>query len=91
MKSGDDWYITVSTDLAGSQDAATIIRTKDLNLLSSGRYEDIYSRYFIGGGTPYYIASEDGVCYLTEHRIPGHSIWKFKTQGGKVLDVRALF
>lgn len=91
MKSGDDWYITVSTDLAGSQDAATIIRTKDLNLLSSGRYEDIYSRYFIGGGTPYYIASEDGVCYLTEHRIPGHSIWKFKTQRGKILDVQPLF
>lgn len=45
------YYITVSTDGSGNQDYATIIRTKDLNDLANGNYEDIYDS-FIGGGTP---------------------------------------
>ena len=48
-----DWfYITVSTDLTGNQDYATILRVQDLNDLSSGSWEDIYDN-FAGGGTPY--------------------------------------
>ena len=75
----DYYYITTSTDLTGNQDSATIIKTKDLSLLSKGTYEDIYSTYFVGGGTPYYISEADGSYYLTEHRLKGHSVWNFET------------
>lgn len=84
------YYITVSTDKAGDQAAATILRTKDLHSLSSSDYEDIYS-CFIGGGTPYYISAFDGSYYLTEHRLAGHSIWRFQTQSGYPADVTALY
>lgn len=80
----DDWfYITVSTDGYGNQDYATIIRTKNLSKLIEGDFEDIYSN-FIGGGTPYCITLLDGYYYLCEHRIPGHSIWRFETENGEV-------
>ena len=49
------YYITVSTDQTGSQDHATIVRADSLSDISEGKYEDIYSKYFVGGGTPYYI------------------------------------
>ncbi len=83
------FYITVSTDLAGSQDAATIIRTKDLKKLQNGGYEDVYAA-FIGGGTPYYISAVDGCYYLTEHRLPGHSLWRFRSENGEITDVMAV-
>ncbi|MCR5596245.1 MAG: hypothetical protein K6G12_10370 [Lachnospiraceae bacterium] len=70
------YYITVSTDVNGNQDFATIIFTESLNDLPNGSYTDIYS-YFVGGGTPYYMGCIDGKYYLTEHRLPGHSIWSF--------------
>ncbi len=70
------YYITVSTDVHGNQDFATIIYTDDLAGLEHGRYTDIY-QYFVGGGTPYYMGVIDGRYYLTEHRLPGHSIWSF--------------
>lgn len=70
------FYITISTDVHGNQDFATIIYTDDLSGLEHGRYTDIYS-YFVGGGTPYYMGVIDGRYYLTEHRLPGHSIWSF--------------
>lgn len=86
-----DWfYITVSTDLTGNQDYATILRVQDLNDLSSGSWEDIYDN-FVGGGTPYYISSFDGHYYLTEHRIPGHSVWQFDVIDNALTDIRALF
>lgn len=72
----DGYYITVSTDIHGNQDFATIIYTEKLGDLESGKYTDIYS-YFVGGGTPYYMGQIDGTYYLTEHRLPGHSIWAF--------------
>lgn len=72
----DSFYITVSTDITGNQDFATMIRTDDLAQLSEGAYEDVYAS-FIGGGTPYYITRIDNSYYLTEHRIPGHAVWKF--------------
>lgn len=84
------YYITISTDAAGNQDYATIIRTKDLDGLSLGNYEDIYAS-FIGGGTPYYITRIDDFWYLTEHRIPGHSIWKFRVQDDSLTDIIALY
>ncbi len=87
---GGSCYITVSTDLAGSQDYATIIRAKDLKDLADGRYEDIYEN-FIGGGTPYYITKIDNSYYLTEHRIPGHAVWKFDITKDGVSGVEAVY
>ena len=72
---GESFYITVSTDIAGNQDAATMVRTEDLSQLTEGACEDVYAN-FIGGGTPYYITHIDNSYYLTEHRIPGHAVWK---------------
>ena len=79
----DQYYITISTDDAWNQEYATIIRCKSLEGLSRGEYEDIY-KDFIGGGTPYYITSFDGSYYMTEHRIPGHSIWAFTVEDGVI-------
>lgn len=84
------YYITVSTDLYGSQDFATILRVRDLSDLSSQNWEDIYSS-FIGGGTPYYISFFDGHYYLTEHRIPGHGVWQFDVVDDQLINIRTLF
>ena len=86
----DYYYITISTDVDFNQDYATFIRTKDLNSLASGGYEDIYDN-FIGGGTPYYITSFDGHFYLTEHRIPGHSVWQFDVEENEIVNVVPIF
>ena len=89
----DYYYITVSTDLYGSQDYATILRTNDLNNLNSSDgtgWEDIYS-YFIGGGTPYYITNFNNRYFLTEHRIPGHSVWSFSIIDNQITSVETLF
>lgn len=83
-------YITVSTDITGSQDCATILRTKHLKNLADGKYEDIYA-HFIGGGTPYYISLIDNSYYLTEHRIPGHAVWKFDITKDGVEHVEAVY
>ncbi len=86
----DYFYITISTDVTGNQDFATIIRVKNLKNLQKGDYEDIYSN-FIGGGTPYYITRIDDTWYLTEHRLPGHSIWSFKIIDNTITDVTAIY
>ena len=86
----DYYYITVSTDIAGNQDYATILRTHDLLGLALGDYEDIYET-FIGGGTPYYITSFDDAFYLTEHRLPGHSVWRFQVQDNELTDVETVY
>ena len=86
----DYYYITVSTDASGNQDYATILRTSDLRSLASGEYEDVYS-HFVGGGTPYYMGSFDGHYYLTEHRIPGCSIWQFDVVENEIRNVTLLY
>lgn len=86
----NDYYITISTDINGNQDYATIIHTDDLSNLIDGKYEDVYD-HFIGGGTPYYVTFIDNNYYLTEHRIPGHSVWKFKITDGSISDVEAVY
>ena len=86
----DYFYITVSTDITGNQDYATILRTHSLSDLAKGNYEDIYEN-FIGGGTPYYITAFDNAFYLTEHRLPGHSIWKFRMQDNVISDVETIY
>lgn len=86
----DYYYITVSTDIMGNQDYATIVRTRDLSGLMEGDYEDIYET-FIGGGTPYYITAVDDAFYLTEHRLPGHSLWRFRVQDNELTDVETIY
>ncbi len=86
----DYYYITISTDITGNQDYATIIRTKDLDNLINGEYEDVYDN-FVGGGTPYYITGIDGTWYLTEHRLPGHSIWSFQVTDNQITNVQTLY
>ena len=85
------YYITVSTDITGNQDYATLIRTSSLDDLSKGDYEDIYAQYFVGGGTPYNISKVDDTYFLTEHRLKGHSIWSFKVESGEITDVTSLY
>ncbi len=77
------WYITISTDENWDQSFATMIRCRSLEDLSENDYEDVYEN-FIGGGTPYYITEAEGSYYLTEHRVPGHSVWRFNVIGDKI-------
>ena len=85
------YYITISTDVNGNQDFATIIYTSDLAYLETGEYTDIYAN-FVGGGTPYYLGKIEDRYYLTEHRIPGHSIWSFDIDdNGLPTDVVAVY
>ena len=86
----DYYYITVSTDITGNQDYATIVRARSLSGLMDGDYEDIYET-FIGGGTPYYITAFDDAFYLTEHRLPGHSVWRFRVQDNNLIDVETIY
>lgn len=86
----DYYYITISTDIAGDQSHATILRTRDLSSLAKGEYEDIY-KYFIGGGTPYYITELDNAYYLTEHRLPGHSLWRFQVEKNEIVNVGTVY
>lgn len=86
----DYYYITVSTDITGNQDYATLLRVKDLKDLAGGDYEDIY-RYFIGGGTPYCITQIDDTYFLTEHRLPGHSIWSFTVENNEIGNVTEIY
>ena len=41
-----------------------------------------FDTVFIGGGTPYYMGIIDGAYYLTEHRVPGVSVWRFLYDNG---------
>lgn len=86
----DYYYLTISTDSTGNQDYATILRTRDLSGLTEGAYEDIYGT-FIGGGTPYYITAIDDAYYLTEHRLPGHSVWRFRVVDNELTDVETIY
>lgn len=91
MPVNNGYYLTISTDLNGNQDFATIIYTDSLSSLEEGKYTDIYSN-FVGGGTPYYMGEIDGRYYLTEHRVLGHSIWSFDIdENGMPIDVVALY
>ncbi len=86
----DYYYLTISTDITGSQDYATMIRTQDLENLETGGYEDVYS-HFIGGGTPYYITALGDSYYLTEHRLPGHSIWRFQIKDNEICNEETIY
>jgi len=87
----DYFYITISTDITGSQDAATIIRTTSLENLITGEYEDIYSTYFAGGGTPYYISNVGDTYFLTEHRLTDHALWSFNVNDNNIENVTTVY
>ena len=86
----DYFYITVSTDVFGNQDYATILRTRNLSELIDGEYEDICDK-FIEGGTPYYITNFDDTFYMTEHRLPTDLIWQFKVEDNEIMQVEILY
>ena len=86
------WYITVSTDAAGNQDACALLHADSLADLTKGDYTDIYSRFFVGGGTPYYISRIGDSFFLTELRLRDHGIWRFSyDKKAYVKDVEAIY
>ncbi len=89
---GKYWLISVSTDIAGNQDTATLLRADHLSDLEKGVFTDIYGTYFAGGGTPYYISRVDDRWFLTEHRLEDHTIWSFKPgRSGEITEIEALY
>lgn len=90
IKIQDYFYLTVSTDNQENQDFATIIRTKDLHSLANGEYEDIYEKFGISGGTPYYITKIEGRYYMTHHRT-GENIVVFDVINNEIENVKVLY
>ncbi len=86
----DGYLITISTDKSGDQSYATIIQCKKLEDLEKGEYTDVYEA-FIGGGTPYSITKLEDTYYLTEHRVPGHSVWSFQMEDNQITNIRARY
>ncbi len=87
----DYYYLTVSTDITGNSDYATIIRTRELCNLADYGYEDLYET-FGSDGTPYYISSMDGHYFLTQHcYLPGHGVWQFDIIEEDITNMVALY
>lgn len=86
---GNAVYMTVSTDLSGDQNAATMIRTDDLATLADGQYEEIYG-VFDTEGVPYYISNINGTYYMTNH-CGNRQVLRFRVSGNTVIDDGALF
>lgn len=86
----DYFYLTISTDNQENQDAATIIRTKDLYSLANGQYEDVYEQFGISGGTPYYITEIDGRYYMAHHRT-SENIIVFDVINNEIQNVEILY
>lgn len=87
---GDFYYITVSTDSQENQDYATIIRTDSLEKLADGEYEDVYGRFGISGGTPYYITEIEGRYYMAHHRT-GENIIAFDVSDNQIENVEVIY
>lgn len=90
IKIQDYYYITVSTDNQENQDYATILRTKDLHSLADGEYEDIYAKFGIGSGTPYYITKIDGRYYMAHHRT-SENIVAFDVVNNEIKNVEVVY
>lgn len=89
---GAYYYLTVSTNAEGNQDNATLIRTKNLEALQNGQYEDLYDtlepdRPSIG--TPYHISAFDNHYYIVEHRH-GHGLFQFNVEDNQMVDIQIL-
>lgn len=90
VKIQDYFYLTISTDNQENQDYATIIRTKDLHSLAQGKYEDVYDKFGISGGTPYYITQIDGRFYMAHHRT-SENIVEFDVVDNEIKNVEVLY
>lgn len=81
------FYLSVSTDVSGNPEQATILRVSSLDRLSESSYEDLYE-YFIEDGTPYYISFFDDHYYLSCHRnAPGMGILQFQVLDDCLTDI----
>lgn len=89
---GDYFYLTVSTNAEGNQDYATLIRTKNLEALQDGQYEDLYNTVEpdrISVGTPYHISTFDDHYYLAEHRH-AHGLFQFDVEDNQMVNIQIL-
>ena len=86
---GSYFYMTISSDLSYDQSKATMIRTKDLNSLQNGKYENIYDE-FPTDGIPYYIDYINGLYYMTNHSSE-KSIWRFAVENNEIGYVGSLY
>lgn len=86
----DYYYITISTDNQENQDYATIIRTKELEGLEKGEYEEIYAEFGISGGTPYYITKIEGTYYMAHHRT-NENIVAFDINNNMIENVAVIY
>lgn len=91
MKIQNYYYITVSTDKQGNADCATILRTKSLDNLMTGEYEDLFSLFGEQGGTPYNLSEIEGEYYLTVHRPFGNTLWRFHVKDDELMDVEGIY
>lgn len=90
IKIEDYYYITISTDNQENQDYATIIRTKELEGLEKGEYEEIYAKFGISGGTPYYITMIEGTYYMAHHRT-NENIVAFDVNDNMIENVTVIY
>lgn len=89
-KIGDLYYLTISTDDQENQDFATIIRTDSLEKLAGGGYEDVYDRFGVSGGTPYYITEIEGRYYMAHHRT-AENIIAFDVSDDRIENVEVIY
>ncbi len=86
---GGYFYMTVSSDLAFDQGAATMIRCSNPALLAWGLYEDVYAA-FPEKGIPYYIDFMDGAYYMTSAGS-GSTVWRFQVVNDRISNVSAVY
>lgn len=86
----DYFYITISTDNQENQDYATIIRTKDLHALADGVYEDIYEKFGVSRGTPYYINQIGDTYYMAHHRT-NENIIAFRVEKNEIVEPSVVY
>jgi len=87
-KIGSYYYMTVSTDEKLNHENAKIIRTKDLQSLSQGIYEDV-TGYFKDMRVPYYIDRINGSYYVTSHESQ-KSVYMFHVAEDIIKDVQTV-
>lgn len=87
---GDYYYVTVSTDVSGSQDYKTILRADSLESLETGEFDVLYD-LFGCDGTPYNITHFDGHFYLAEHRISNCRIWQFDVNNNEIENITKIY
>lgn len=87
-KIGDYYYISTYTNSDGAV-SPMFVRTKDLNSLKSGEYEDLYN--VLGfKGTPYFITHFDKKYFITE--IDSSSgIKSFEVNNNNISNVRTIY